>query len=141
MSLRNLEIVNTVNPLQKEAIEQCVNELESFITNNYNELNKEVAIEFNIGSKIQPYSMHLVIYNNPERKNNPYVFILAQLEEKRVLVNKAELAFFAGLTDYDNFRDLNITLRSGFKNLPKFAFLSEQEIKKARKLSKEYDER
>ena len=43
--------------------------------------------------------MHLVVYNNPKRVNNPYVFISARLNDERILVNKAELVFFAGLME------------------------------------------
>ena len=134
-------IIDSVGLKNDEAITERLNELEKFINNKYDLLNAEAAIEFNIGSKMNPYSMHLVIYNNPERNNNPYIFISARLNEERILVNKAELAFFSGLLDYNLFRDLKITLRSGFEHLPNYAFLSENEIKKARQLSEEYDKR
>lgn len=140
MNIRNLVIVDSVKLKNCEAVLERIEELERFIDTKYNSLNTETAIEFNIGSKMNPYSMHLVIYNHPQRKNNPYVFISARLNEERILVNKAELAFFSGLLDYNLFRDLKISLQSGFNHLPRYAFLSESEIEKARQFSKEYDE-
>lgn len=142
MKIRNLEIIDSLGLEQKSPIENCLSELDGFIRNNYiNVLEREIAIEFNLGSKIAPYDMHLVVYNNPERANNPYLFVLAKLEDKRILVNRAELAFFSGLLDYQTFKDFKISLRTGFENLPKFALLGEKELNVARRLSREYDER
>ena len=99
MNIRNLEVVDSEGVQDHILLVERLNELERFIYKNYRILNKETAIEFNIGSKIVPYSMHLVVYNNPKRVNNPYVFISARLNDERILVNKAELVFFAGLME------------------------------------------
>ena len=45
MNIRNLEIINSLN-LEENRLKNCICEIEDFISDNYSELKKEVAIEY-----------------------------------------------------------------------------------------------
>ena len=144
-SLRNLQILKSIEDFSESerlSIIDGINELRIIIEDNYKEiLNKEIAIEFNIGSRLGEPREYLVVYANPEYKNNPYVFILKQKENQRELVSCTTLDSFKALADLDERKSINNVLTVGFENLPKHAFLSINQIEIARNFAEKYDER
>lgn len=139
MNLRNLKIFEN-NIQNKNDIIDGIIELDNVIMDNYQIIKeKEIGIEFNIGSRLGEPREYLVVYSNPDYKNNPYVFILKQTEEGRKLVKETDLFTFVDLADLDIRREINKTLVIGFNNLPKYAFLGKQQIEDARNLANDYD--
>ncbi len=140
MKLRNLIIDNIIDIPNKDDIIDAIHELDIIINDNYNGLaTEERAIEFNIGSRLGEVKEWLVIYSNPEYKNNPYVFILAQINGQRVLLDQTDLYSFAELRDPWTRKDVNKTIAIGFNNLPNHAFLGQSQIEDARNLANQYD--
>ena len=118
-----------------------IRELDIIIHDNYaNWCEKEIAIEFNIGSRLGEPKEYLIIYVNPEYKNNPYIFILKQTDYGKRLVKETTLESFQCLADLDTRREVNKTLAIAFKNLPKYAFLGINQVNSAREFAEEFDE-
>lgn len=122
-------------------IKDRIEEIEKLISELYPKFDKEIAVEYNFGSIMQPYEISLVVYNNPERDNNPYVFMYIDTEQYHVLIDRADLELFSSFTNNDRYADFKHSLTVGFRNIPKTAFLGEREIIKARQFAKEFDER
>ena len=140
MKLRNLKIIDApVN--NKNLVIDGINELNLIIMDNYNDtIEREIGIEFNIGSRLGEPREFLIVYANPNYKNNPYVFILKNTENGKVLVKETTLESFQSLADLDMRKEINKVLAVGFKNLPKYAFLSINQINEARNFAEEYDD-
>lgn len=141
MKLRNLKI-DDCDIENKELVEDSVRELDIIISDNYKLLGKkEVAIEFNIGSRLGEQTEHLVVYSNPDYVNNPYIFILKTdiNTKERFLTDRTSLVSFQDLSDLYTRQNVHHTLVVGFKNLPKHAFLSQNQICEARKLALSHD--
>lgn len=137
MRLRNLQI-DEIQDENLATIKDGVLELGIIIDDNYQDvLSREIAIEFNIGSRLGEVREYLIVYNNPEYKNNPYVFVLDKYEN--ALKDRVSTETFRALTDEYARKNINHTLGVGFKHLPDHWFLSEQEILCARDLAQEYD--
>lgn len=137
--LRNLKIYNAEVD-NKDLIIDGINELDIIINDNYNDfLQKEICMEFNIGSMLEKSKEYLVVYANPNLKNNPYVFILKNTENGRIILKETTLNSFQSLSNLDKRKEINRKLHIGFENLPKHAFFSIEQIKDARNLAKEYD--
>lgn len=140
MKLKNLEIKDSNINNKKEVID-AIHELDNVISDNYlDSLDREIGIEFNIGSRLGEPKEYLVIYANPKYKNNPYIFVLKQIDSERELVNNTTLESFRDLEDIYIRQEVNKTIAVGFKNLPKHAFLSLAQIQTARDLAEEYDD-
>ncbi len=137
MRLRNLEITEE-DVDNQDAIIDAIKELELIIEDNYDTVSKEVAIEFNIGSRLGEPREYLVVYSNPEYINNPYVFVLRK-NENPGLVRETSINSFADLADEYVRKEVNKTIYVGFKRLPQYAFLSMNEIKDAREMASDYD--
>lgn len=139
MRLRNLKISNIDIP-NKDMVIDSIKELELLINDNYHQiLDKEIGIEFNIGSKLGEPREYLVVYVNPNYVNNPYVFILRQTKEGKKLTNNTSLESFKHLADNLIRQEVNKSIAIGFRNLPHFAFLGIGQIQKAREFAEEYD--
>lgn len=140
MNLRNLKI-NDVLVNNKSLVIDGINELDIIIMDNYHDtIEREIGIEFNIGSRLGEPKEYLIVYVNPDYKNNPYIFILKNTENGKVLVKETTLESFQYLADLDMRKEINKALAVGFKNLPKFAFLSMNQINEARNFAEEYDD-
>ncbi len=143
MRLRNLFIQEEgVDEENVDAVRDGINELDVIISDNFADaMDREIGIEFNIGSRLGAPREYLIVYYNPDKnyKNNPYVFVL-QNQLNRALVDTTTFASFADLAELEIRRDVNHTLAMGFKRLPKVAsILSAGEINQARILAAEYD--
>ena len=95
MRLRNLSITDA-EVENRELVIDGVQEVERVIEDNYEEtLNREIGIEFNIGSRLGFSKEYLVVYCNPDYKNNPY-FRVADAEEEKMmnLCMKAPAVFY-----------------------------------------------
>lgn len=141
MNIRNFKIIDNKGLLYHDKISSRVSELNDYINDIHNEKGNEYAIEYNFGSIIQPYTISFVVYNNPERNNNPYVFLYIKTNENRILIDEGDMAFFMGFANDDMYSDFIESIKIGYNRLPKYLFLGEQDIEKARILSEEYDER
>ena len=76
MNLRNF-IIEDCEVDNKNLVIDGIKELELVINDNYDLIKKrEIAIEFNIGSRLGEQNEYIIVYSNPEYKNNPYVFVL-----------------------------------------------------------------
>lgn len=140
MKLRNL-IINDFPVNNKSLVIDGIKELDLIIMDNYNDtIEREIGIEFNIGSRLGEPREFLIVYANPNYKNNPYVFILKNTENGKVLVKETTLESFQSLADLDMRKEINKVLAVGFKNLPKYAFLSISQIDEARNFAEEYDD-
>lgn len=139
MNIRNLTIFDSNLP-NKDKIIDGIQELDLVISDNFNLLSdKETAIEFNIGSQVGSIKKYFVIYNNPSFKNNPYYYILEFDQNQQKLVKETSLDTFIDLEDKDTRRFFHHKIVTGFRNLPKHAFLSQHQIEHARELSNDYD--
>ncbi len=137
MKLKNL-VIYDADIDEKDKILWAVSELNDVITDNYQMvMDKEIAIEFNIGSRLGEPREYLVVYSNPDYKHNPYVFIFKKDEQE--LCKETTLTSFADLADDDIRKEVHKVLYTGFKMLPKHAFLSINQIEKARELALEVD--
>ncbi len=141
MFLRNLMIRDDIDLPSKEEIIDGINELALIIDDNYDEtLKKEIALEFNIGSRLGIQKDYLVVYANPAYANNPYVFILSPDKDgTRRLHKETDLGVFKELSDLFARQDINKAISTGFARLPQYAFLSQQQICDARQLAMDYD--
>jgi hypothetical protein len=140
MRLRNLSITDA-EVENRELVIDGVQEVERVIEDNYEEtLNREIGIEFNIGSRLGFSKEYLVVYCNPDYKNNPYVFMLRRTEEGKELSKKASLDDFEVLGDLETRQDVLKSIAVGFKNLPKYAFLGLPDMVKARGMASDYDD-
>ena len=139
MRLRNLKIQDLDIPNRIQIIDE-IQELEQIIKDNYlNSCEREIAIEYNIGSRLGEPKEYLVVYVNPEYKNNPYVFILKQENNERFLVKETSLKTFEDVADPYVRQEVNKTIAIGFKRLPEHAFLSENQIQTARSYAYSFD--
>ena len=141
MNLRNFVVYENNDLALHGLISDRIGEVEALINKLYLAFDKEVAVEYNFGSIMQQYEISLVIYNNPERNNNPYVFMYIDTDQYHILLDRAELALFSSFTNDERYRDFKHSLEVGFKNAPKMAFLGERELNQARQFAKEYDAR
>ena len=141
MRLKNLQIIET-NITDKDKVIDAINELDIIISDNYDRtLEREISIEFNIHSRLGEPREYLVVYVNPKYKNNPYVFILTNNDNVRELVDIISLDVFRDLSDDYIRQEVNKTIATGFKRLPEYAFLSEEQINNAREYVKKYNRR
>ena len=141
MNIRNFKIIENNGLLYFDKIKNRIAEIDNLITSLYNERGKEFAIEYNFGSVIQPYAISLVVYNNPERSNNPYVFLYIRTNEYKTLIDEGDMMFFMGLANDDLYYDFLDAIKVGYNRLPDHLFLGEKDIERARMLSEEYNER
>ncbi len=139
MNIRNL-IINDKNIDNHEEIVDAIRELEIVISNNYQNVKEEIGIEFNIGSRLGEPKEYLVVYVNPEYKNNPYVFVLKNFNENKLLCKETSISSFRDLADKDVRKEVNKAIYVGFKRLPKYAFLGIKDIQSARDMAKETDD-
>lgn len=139
MNIRNL-IINDKNINNHEDIVDAIKELEIVISDNYQNVKEEVGIEFNIGSRLGEPKEYLVVYVNPEYKNNPYVFVLKNFNENKLLCKETSISSFRDLADKDVRKEVNKAIYVGFKRLPKYAFLGIKDIQSARDMAKETDD-
>jgi len=140
LNLRNLKITDA-EVKNRDMVLDGIKELGIVIEDNYdNWIKREIALEFNIGSRLGEPREYLVVYANPDFTKNPYVFILKQTDSGKCLVNETSLESFQDLADLDSRKEINKTLAVAFKNLPDHAFLGTLQIEGARKLAKEFDE-
>lgn len=139
MNIRNL-IINDKNINNHEDIVDAIKELELVISDNYQNVKEEVGIEFNIGSRLGEPKEYLVVYVNPEYKNNPYVFVLKNFNENKLLCKETSISSFRDLADKDVRKEVNKAIYVGFKRLPKYAFLGIKDIQSARDMAKETDD-
>ena len=139
MNIRNL-IINDKNINNHEDIVDAIKELEIVISDNYQNVKEEVGIEFNIGSRLGEPKEYLVVYVNPEYKNNSYVFVLKNFNENKLLCKETSISSFRDLADKDVRKEVNKAIYVGFKRLPKYAFLGIKDIQSARDMAKETDD-
>lgn len=134
MKLRNLQIQDDMlQGEEKEKIINSINRLDVIIENNYANLNTERAIEFNIGGRIGRTQNFIIIYNNPGKDNNPYVF-LRDCQENKLHI-QTQLSTFEHLKEYEHIQMLAKSIAKDFERLPKFLFLGEKDIERARELA------
>ncbi len=139
MNLRNLRITDR-DVDSKSMVKDGIHELGIIIEDNYKfVLDKEIGIEFNIGFRLGEPREYLVVYANPDYKNNPYIFVLKQTEDGRQLVKETTLETFRELADMDIRKEINKTLVVGFRNLPQYAFLGMGQIEQAREYAEDFD--
>lgn len=141
MNIRNFNIIDNNGLLHHDKIKDRIIEVDNLIKDLYNEKGMEFAIEYNFGSIIQPYAISLVVYNNPERDSNPYVFLYVKTDEYKTLIDAGDMTFFMGLANDVLYSDFLESIKVGYNKLPEHFFLGEKEIERARRLSDEYDER
>ena len=140
MRLRNLRIAES-DVENRNMVIDGIEEVERVIEDNYEDsLDREIGIEFNIGSRLGFAKEYLVVYCNPDYKNNPYVFLLRRSDEGRELSKDANLKDFEVLGDLETRQDVMKTIAIGFRNLPKFAFLGLPDMITARGMASDYDD-
>ena len=141
MRIRNLQIddVDYEDGFKREIIDS-INDLSIIINDNYQNLtNEEIALEFNIGSRLGEPKEYLIVYNNPNGKNNPYVFLLVKENGQDVLTSHTDMHSFESLFDKETRREVNKVISVGFDRLPKHLFLSQSELYEARVMSRQHD--
>lgn len=136
MKLKNL-VINGGKVENLNLIIDGINELAIVIDDNYDEIKeKEIGIEFNIGSRLGETKEYLVIYSNPTLKDKLYVFILKKNQQgSQELVSETTFESFQCLADLEDRRSVNKTIATGFKRLPQFAFLSIDQMKEAKRMA------
>ncbi len=107
MNFKNLIIYDNDEVLLQNTIKDRIKEIEKLIDTLYTKYNKEIAVEYNFGSIMQQYEISLVIYNNPERNNNPYIFMYIDTEEYHILLDRADIALFKSFIDNERFLKFN----------------------------------
>lgn len=139
MRLRNL-VIKDREIENHDKIIDAIKELDIVISDNYRKIKEEIGIEFNIGSRLGEPKEYLVIYVNPEYKNNPYIFVLKNFNDKKLLCRETTLLSFSDLSDDDIRREVNKAIYIGFKRLPEHAFLGIKDIQSARDMAKQTDD-
>lgn len=138
--LRNLRI-NDDNPNGKEDILTALSELKTIIENNHKKFeDREIILEFNLGSRIGRQHQYLVIYSSPAYRNNPYIFILNPTECDAELHQVTNLSIFADLQNKFMQQTLRKAIFKRYQHLPKHRFLSEEQIFSAREFASNDDE-
>lgn len=142
MRLRNLIINDNPDLENRDKLLFELAELEKVIENNFKTQIEYHTIEFNLGRSINGTQTSLIIYNNPARNKNPYVFILEKDDNNNLsLRSTIVLDKFMPLLDYNFARELHNKIHDDFNRLPKFLFLGENQIERAKDLSRLADER
>ena len=141
MNIRNFIVYDNNSMEQQALIKRRIEDTENLINNLYPQYDHEIAVEYNFGSIMQQYEISLVVYNNPEFNNNPYVFMYIDTDQYHILIDRADLELFSSFTNDNRFTDFKHSLEVGFSNIPKTFFLGERALVKARQFAKEFDER
>ncbi len=126
MNIRNFIVYDNDFMTQQALIKERIRNTEQLINELYYEYDHEIAVEYNSGSIMQQYEIPLVIYNNPEFDNNPYVFMYIDTDQYHILVDQADIKLFSSFAIDDRFADFKHTLEVGFHNIPKTFFLGEK---------------
>ena len=119
--LRNFEIFDGKTFDKVDIVKARIPQVESLINGLFGRYSKEIAIEYNFGSIMQRYEISLVIYNNPDRKNNPYVFMYINTDQYQRLIGKADIKLFSSFSNDKVFDYFMESLKVGFENIPKFS--------------------
>ena len=134
MKLLNMEISDADVP-DKINVLDAIHELATIIKDNYESWNSQhVWLEFNIGTRIGQTRHFLVVFCDIALPYNPYVLHLSRDSQGQSLTTSASLDIFSNLADREIRRETNRGISVGFKRLPHYAFLSEQQIIQARNL-------